>query len=122
MFFSASKSSRSLNYRDMQNAPQGVINCDKFDHFDQFHIAVSLNILVAKKSQDYRSDNLKPSLTLTLCAVCHKVNGASTNKKLSNGCWEIRNQPTFSFYDDHSHLLCSRTEHRNTNFRNWDAR
>ena len=55
-------------------------------------------------------------------AVCHKVNGASTNKKLSNGCWEIRNQPTFSFYDDHSHLLCSRTEHRNTNFRNWDAR
>merc|ERR1711902_6211 len=23
--------------------------------------------------------------------VCHKVNGASTNKKLSNGCWEIRN-------------------------------
>ena len=54
--------------------------------------------------------------------VCHNVNGASGNKKLSNGCWEIRNQPTFSFYDDHSHLLCSRTEHRNTNFRNWDAR
>ena len=55
----------------MHNAPQGVINCDKFDHFDQFHIAVSLNILVAKKSQDYRSDNLKPSLTLTLCAIIH---------------------------------------------------
>ena len=65
---------------------------------------------------------LQWGFVLRFYQVCHNVNGASGNKKLSNGCWEIRNQPTFSFYDDHSHLLCSRTEHRNTNFRNWDAR
>ena len=54
--------------------------------------------------------------------VCHKGSGASTNKKSSNGCWEIRNQPTILFSDDHIHLLCSRAEHRNTNFRNYNAR
>ena len=54
--------------------------------------------------------------------VCHKGSGASTNKKSSNGCWEIRNQPTILFSDDHIHLLGSRAEHRNTNFRNYNAR
>ena len=55
-------------------------------------------------------------------SVCHKGSGASTNKKSSNGCWEIRNQPTILFSDDHIHLLGSRAEHRNTNFRNYNAR
>ena len=54
--------------------------------------------------------------------VCHKGSGASTNKKSSYGCWEIRNQPTILFSDDHIHLLGSRAEHRNTNFRNYNAR
>ena len=72
-------------------------------------------------SEELELGNLKHTME-EKSRVCHNVNGASGNKKLSNGCWEIRNQPTFSFYDDHSHLLCSRTEHRNTNFRNWDAR
>ena len=62
------------------------------------------------------------SSNLLIKVVCHKVNGASTNKKLSNGCWEIRNQPTILFSDDHIHLLGSRAEHRNTNFRNYNAR
>ena len=63
-----------------------------------------------------------PLMELNGGNVCHKGSGASTNKKSSNGCWEIRNQPTLLFSDDHIHLLCSRAEHRNTNFRNYNAR
>ena len=55
-------------------------------------------------------------------SVCHKGSVYATSEKLSYGCREIRNQPTIMCFDDHIHLLGTRTEHRNTNLRNFHAR
>lgn len=117
MFTSSSRSSSKFSLQSLDEVQEKSNRLSR--SWDQV-----CKIIPKKKEEEdsNRIAGIEANLGDITLYVCHKGSGASTNKKSSNGCWEIRNQPTFSFYDDHSHLLCSRTEHRNTNFRNWDAR